>query len=166
MKTLAADLEDFLADFNERVPEDVRAVMLKADADILASGIEDRALQAGATAGAEDAAHAAADLGADADGPPVGLDHKDALDVLAVLAAEQQLVGAIGGDVVVGRFGAEDEPIGVKLGPTTTPDDALALAERLNPDNEPGRLTLFGRFGAEKVGDHLPALVRAVKREG
>ena len=36
----------------------------------------------------------------------------------------------------------------------------------LNPDNEPGRLTLIGRFGADKAADHLPALVRAVKREG
>ena len=39
-------------------------------------------------------------------------------------------------------------PIGVKLGPTTTADDALALADRLNPDNEPGRLTFITRFGA------------------
>ena len=36
----------------------------------------------------------------------------------------------------------------------------------LNPDNEPGRLTLIGRFGADKVGDQLPPLIRAVKREG
>jgi 3-deoxy-7-phosphoheptulonate synthase len=41
-------------------------------------------------------------------------------------------------------------PIGVKLGPTTTPDDALALAAKLNPDNEPGRLTFITRFGAEQ----------------
>ncbi len=39
-------------------------------------------------------------------------------------------------------------PIGVKLGPTTSPDDAIALAERLNPDNEPGRLTFITRMGA------------------
>ena len=36
----------------------------------------------------------------------------------------------------------------------------------LNPDNEPGRLTLICRIGADKVGEHLPQLIRAVKREG
>ena len=45
-------------------------------------------------------------------------------------------------------------------------DDLLKLIDILNPDNEPGRLTLIGRFGNEKVVEHLPALVRAVKREG
>ena len=44
-------------------------------------------------------------------------------------------------------------------------DDLLRLIDVLNPDNEPGRLTLIGRFGADKVGEKLPALVRAVKRE-
>ncbi|ODN70588.1 class II 3-deoxy-7-phosphoheptulonate synthase [Methylobrevis pamukkalensis] len=57
-------------------------------------------------------------------------------------------------------------PIGLKCGPTTTPDGLLRLIDQLNPANEPGRLTLIGRFGAGKVFDHLPALVRAVKREG
>jgi 3-deoxy-7-phosphoheptulonate synthase len=45
-------------------------------------------------------------------------------------------------------------------------DDLLRLIDVLNPDNEPGRLTLIGRFGAEKVGELLPLLIRAVKREG
>jgi 3-deoxy-7-phosphoheptulonate synthase len=57
-------------------------------------------------------------------------------------------------------------PIGLKCGPSLKPDDLLRLIDILNPDNEPGRLTLIGRFGAEKVGEYLPALVRAVKREG
>jgi 3-deoxy-7-phosphoheptulonate synthase len=57
-------------------------------------------------------------------------------------------------------------PIGLKCGPSLKTDDLLRLIDLLNPDNEPGRLTLIGRFGAEKVGEHLPALVRAVKREG
>ena len=57
-------------------------------------------------------------------------------------------------------------PIGLKCGPSLKPDDLLRLIEVLSPDNEPGRLTLIGRFGADKVGDHLPGLVRAVKREG
>jgi 3-deoxy-7-phosphoheptulonate synthase len=57
-------------------------------------------------------------------------------------------------------------PIGLKCGPSLKPDDLLRLIDALNPDNEAGRLTLIGRFGADKVGDALPALVRAVKREG
>ena len=57
-------------------------------------------------------------------------------------------------------------PIGVKLGPTTTPDDALALAERLNPQNVPGRLTFVARMGAGKVRDVLPRLVSKVTAEG
>jgi 3-deoxy-7-phosphoheptulonate synthase len=57
-------------------------------------------------------------------------------------------------------------PIGLKCGPSTTPDGLLQLIDILNPANEPGRLTLISRFGAEKVGDHLPALIRAVQREG
>lgn len=57
-------------------------------------------------------------------------------------------------------------PIGVKCGPTVTPDDILPLIDALNPNNIPGRLTLIGRFGHDKVGDRLPALMRAVKAEG
>jgi 3-deoxy-7-phosphoheptulonate synthase len=57
-------------------------------------------------------------------------------------------------------------PIGLKCGPSLKVDDLLELIDALNPDNEPGRLTLIGRFGAEKVGEHLPNLIRALKREG
>jgi 3-deoxy-7-phosphoheptulonate synthase len=57
-------------------------------------------------------------------------------------------------------------PIGVKLGPSTSPDDALALAARLNPDNEPGRLTFITRFGAHKIRDGLPHLVEKVTAAG
>ena len=57
-------------------------------------------------------------------------------------------------------------PIGVKLGPTTTPDDALALAAKLNPENEPGRLTFITRFGAGKIRDLLPHLVEKVTAAG
>jgi len=57
-------------------------------------------------------------------------------------------------------------PIGVKLGPSTTPDDALALAGRLNPDNEPGRLTFITRFGAGKIRDGLPHLIEKVAAAG
>jgi 3-deoxy-7-phosphoheptulonate synthase len=57
-------------------------------------------------------------------------------------------------------------PIGLKCGPSLDPDELIRLIDILNPNNEAGRLTLIGRFGAEKVGKHLPALVRAVRREG
>jgi 3-deoxy-7-phosphoheptulonate synthase len=57
-------------------------------------------------------------------------------------------------------------PLGLKCGPSLTPDGLLELIDQLNPENEPGRLTLIARFGADKVGDHLPKLVRAVKKEG
>ncbi|MGN7612521.1 class II 3-deoxy-7-phosphoheptulonate synthase [Magnetococcales bacterium HHB-1] len=57
-------------------------------------------------------------------------------------------------------------PLGCKIGPTATAEDILQLCERLDPENEPGRLTLIARFGHEKIGDILPKLVRAVKAEG
>ena len=57
-------------------------------------------------------------------------------------------------------------PIGLKCGPSLKADELLRLIDMLNPENEPGRLTLIGRFGSEKVGEFLPALVRATRREG
>jgi 3-deoxy-7-phosphoheptulonate synthase len=57
-------------------------------------------------------------------------------------------------------------PIGIKVGPDATPDDLLALAARLDPDREPGRLTLITRMGAGRVRTALPPLVRAVSDAG
>jgi 3-deoxy-7-phosphoheptulonate synthase len=57
-------------------------------------------------------------------------------------------------------------PIGLKCGPSTTVEDLKLLIAKLNPDNEPGRLTLIARFGAGKVADHLPRLIRTVQSEG
>lgn len=57
-------------------------------------------------------------------------------------------------------------PIASKVGPTTETDDLLRLIEKLNPENEAGRLTLISRFGADNVEAHLPRLLRAVKSEG
>lgn len=57
-------------------------------------------------------------------------------------------------------------PIGLKCGPTMTADDLKKLIDKLNPENEAGRLTLIARFGAGTVGDHLPRLVQVVKEEG
>jgi len=59
-----------------------------------------------------------------------------------------------------------DNPIGVKLGPSATPAEVLALAEALNPDGLPGRLTFITRMGAARVRDLLPPLVEAVRRAG
>jgi 3-deoxy-7-phosphoheptulonate synthase len=57
-------------------------------------------------------------------------------------------------------------PIGVKLGPTTTTSDVLSLIEKLDPNREPGRLTFISRMGAGKVREELPKLVEAVKDSG
>jgi 3-deoxy-7-phosphoheptulonate synthase len=57
-------------------------------------------------------------------------------------------------------------PIAVKLGPTTSPDDALSLIERLNPDREPGRLAFITRLGADRVRDLLPPLVEKAIQGG
>ena len=57
-------------------------------------------------------------------------------------------------------------PIGLKCGPSLDPEELIKLIDLLNPENIPGRLTLINRFGAGKVGDHLPALIKAVEREG
>ncbi|MDT0264943.1 3-deoxy-7-phosphoheptulonate synthase class II [Streptomyces sp. DSM 44915] len=59
-----------------------------------------------------------------------------------------------------------ENPIGVKLGPTTTPEDALALIDRLDPDRRPGRLTFITRMGADKIRDRLPTLVEKVTASG
>ena len=57
-------------------------------------------------------------------------------------------------------------PVGVKAGPSLSEDDLLRLLDALNPADEPGRITLISRMGADKVGANLPPLVRAVRRAG
>ncbi|MDB5432476.1 MAG: phospho-2-dehydro-3-deoxyheptonate aldolase [Caulobacter sp.] len=57
-------------------------------------------------------------------------------------------------------------PIGMKVGPTVEGDELLRLIDALNPANEPGRLTLYGRFGSDKIADRLPRLMQATKRAG
>lgn len=59
-----------------------------------------------------------------------------------------------------------ENPIGMKVGPTVTPDDLLKLCEILNPKNEAGRLTLYARMGAGKIAAALPALLRVTKAKG
>ncbi|MGQ7794479.1 class II 3-deoxy-7-phosphoheptulonate synthase [Faunimonas sp. B44] len=57
-------------------------------------------------------------------------------------------------------------PVGLKCGPNMQPDELLRSIDLLNPKNEPGRLTLIMRFGADKIAERLPRLIRAVEREG
>ena len=57
-------------------------------------------------------------------------------------------------------------PLGMKVGPKHDIDDILRIIERLNPENEAGRMTLIARFGAKEVEKYLPPLIRAIKNEG
>jgi 3-deoxy-7-phosphoheptulonate synthase len=57
-------------------------------------------------------------------------------------------------------------PVGLKVGPTVEPDELLGLIDALNPHDEPGRLTLYGRFGADKIAARLPRLMDATRRDG
>src|SRR6201996_4406694 len=59
-----------------------------------------------------------------------------------------------------------ENPIGLKCGPSLSEDDLLKLIAILNPNKEAGRLTLICRFGADKVAEKLPRLIRAVEKEG
>ena len=63
-------------------------------------------------------------------------------------------------------FRGISNPIGVKIGPTATPEEAIALAEVLNPQNEPGRLTFICRFGAKNIAKCLPPLAETIRRQG
>ncbi|QXC62687.1 3-deoxy-7-phosphoheptulonate synthase class II [Aquihabitans sp. G128] len=63
-------------------------------------------------------------------------------------------------------FSGINNPIGVKLGPTATPEEALALCERLNPERIPGRLTFISRMGAAKIEAGLAPLLAAVRDAG
>jgi 3-deoxy-7-phosphoheptulonate synthase len=63
-------------------------------------------------------------------------------------------------------FKGIENPIGVKVGPTMTPGELVDLIDVLHPNDEPGRLTLIHRFGAEKIVDGLPPLIKAVQETG
>lgn len=63
-------------------------------------------------------------------------------------------------------FRGLQNPIGLKIGASTSPENLKRLLDRLNPGHEPGRLTLIHRFGAGKIADHLPALIGAVRDTG
>ena len=57
-------------------------------------------------------------------------------------------------------------PLGIKLGPTTTPEQAIELADRLDPDRVPGRITFITRMGAKKVRDVLPGVISGIEATG
>jgi 3-deoxy-7-phosphoheptulonate synthase len=69
-------------------------------------------------------------------------------------------------DAHVEYFRGLRNPVAVKVGPSVAPEQLLKLCDVLNPDNEPGRLSLIQRMGAAKVAEKLPPLVEAIKREG
>ncbi|WP_319549117.1 class II 3-deoxy-7-phosphoheptulonate synthase [Desulfogranum marinum] len=59
-----------------------------------------------------------------------------------------------------------NNPLGMKVGPNHNIDEILRILDRLNPENEPGRMTLITRFGARQIEKHLPPLLRAIKSAG
>ncbi len=63
-------------------------------------------------------------------------------------------------------FAGIKNPIGIKCGPSLSSDDLNRLLDKLNPQNEAGRITLIGRFGSDKVVDHLPRLIETVQQGG
>ena len=67
------------------------------------------------------------------------------------------------GGAHIDYFTGISNPIGVKVGPSMKPDELVQLVKRLNPTQEPGRLTLITRYGAEKVQDSLPSHIAALK---
>ncbi|WP_159625461.1 class II 3-deoxy-7-phosphoheptulonate synthase [Actinomyces marmotae] len=69
-------------------------------------------------------------------------------------------------DAHVALLAGVRNPVGVKVGPTAEPGELLALVDRLNPDGEPGRLSVITRMGSGRVRDALPPLVEAVRADG
>ena len=59
-----------------------------------------------------------------------------------------------------------ENPIGIKCGPTSKPDEIAKICEKINPKNEKGKITLISRFGHDKVEKFLPKLIRGIKKEG
>ncbi|MDB5537630.1 MAG: 3-deoxy-7-phosphoheptulonate synthase class, partial [Devosia sp.] len=63
-------------------------------------------------------------------------------------------------------FAGIKNPIGIKCGPSLGSDDLLRLLDRLNPQDEAGRITLIARFGSDKINEHLPRLIETVQKAG
>ncbi len=73
---------------------------------------------------------------------------------------------AVPGSAHVEYFRGIRNPVGVKVGPGMTPEWLVELLEILDPDREPGRVTLIHRFGHDRIADCLPPLVEAVRGTG
>ncbi|QQM68369.1 class II 3-deoxy-7-phosphoheptulonate synthase [Actinomyces weissii] len=69
-------------------------------------------------------------------------------------------------DAHIALLAGVHNPVGVKIGPRTTPQEVLALVDRLNPQGDPGRLTLITRMGADRIRQALPPLIEAVQADG
>ncbi|MET8976723.1 3-deoxy-7-phosphoheptulonate synthase class II [Streptomyces sp. NPDC004539] len=93
--------------------------------------------------------------------PPAGRRYAGSGHLLWIGDRTRQLDGAH-----VAWFATVGNPVAVKLGPTATPEDALALIDRLDPERRPGRLTFVVRMGARRVRDLLPPLVEKVTASG
>jgi len=59
-----------------------------------------------------------------------------------------------------------ENPIGIKVGPTSDPEELVKIIDSINPENEPGKVTLICRMGADKIDSHLPSIIKKVKNEG
>jgi 3-deoxy-7-phosphoheptulonate synthase len=136
------------------------------------AGEIDRSLQFMSACGVDDSSLRTVDLFASHE--MLVLDYERALlrldgERLYLLSAHQLWIGdrtrqLDGAHVALGALLAN--PIGVKIGPSTTPDEAVALVERLDPSGIDGRVTLVSRMGNARVRDHLPPIVEAVTRTG
>ena len=59
-----------------------------------------------------------------------------------------------------------ENPIGIKVGPTSDPEEIVKIIDQINPKNEPGKVTLICRMGADKIDNHLPSIIQKVNNEG
>jgi len=59
-----------------------------------------------------------------------------------------------------------ENPIGIKVGPTSDPEELVKIIDSINPENEAGKVTLICRMGADKIDSHLPSIIKKVKNEG
>lgn len=145
----------------EAAYEEMAAEIDRALAFMVACGIEDRALST---------------IDFYASHEALLLEYERALT--RVDSRSQQLYGCSGHMLWIGERtrqldGAHVEllsrvrnPLGIKLGPTTTAEQAIELADRLDPDHEPGRLTFITRMGAGRVREVLPEVIRGVEATG
>ena len=59
-----------------------------------------------------------------------------------------------------------ENPIGIKVGPTSDPKELVKIIDKINPENEPGKVTLICRMGADKIDSHLPTIIQHINNKG